>query len=59
MSILKAVFGCLVGHDPIYRRDADGKMAVECVTCLKKFPLPWANEKVPALSVAELERMMR
>lgn len=51
--------GIIHEHAFIYRRDETGKMGVECLTCHKKIPLPWATYHVPVPSVAELERMVR
>lgn len=45
-------------HEWIYRRDDTGKMGVCCLHCLKQLPLPWATERVPVPSVAELERLI-
>lgn len=58
MKILKAIFGCWAGHDPIYRRK-DGVMAAQCMRCNKWFDLPWKSEQVPVPTAFELERLMR
>ena len=30
-------------HELIYKRNAEGFMGVECMSCLKFFQIPWGN----------------
>lgn len=46
-------------HEFIYKRDEAGQMRVECLSCPKKFDLPWKSEQVPTPTAFELERLMR